>query len=133
MDRFESMTVLLAAVETGSLSAAGRRLGMPLATVSRKLSDLEGHMRTRLLHRSTRRLTLTDAGADYYEACRRILEQVDEAERAAGGEYMAPRGELVVTAPIMFGRLCVLPVALEFLRAYPEVDLRLVLGDHLLN
>ncbi|HSE11646.1 MAG TPA: LysR family transcriptional regulator, partial [Rudaea sp.] len=73
MDRIEAMSVLLAAVETGSLSAAGRRLGMPLPTVSRKISQLEAHLKARLLHRSTRSLTLTDAGRAYVAACKRIL------------------------------------------------------------
>jgi DNA-binding transcriptional LysR family regulator len=133
MDRFESMAVLLTAVEAGSLSAAGRKLGMPLATVSRKVSELETHVKARLLSRSTRKLTLTDAGRDYVVACKRILEDVNEAERAASGEYSAPRGELIVTAPIVFGRLHVLPVTTEFLAAYPEVVVRLVLGDRVVN
>jgi len=133
MDRFESMTVLLAAVETGSLSAAGRKLGMPLATVSRKVSEIEAHLKARLLSRSTRQLTLTDAGRDYVIACKRILEDMSEAERAASGEYSAPRGGLVISAPIVFGRLHVLPVVTEFLKAYPEVDVRLVLGDRIVN
>jgi DNA-binding transcriptional LysR family regulator len=133
MDRFESMAVLLAAVEAGSLSAAGRTLGMPLATVSRKVSELETHVKARLLSRSTRKLILTDAGRDYVVACKRILEDVNEAERAASGEYSAPRGELIVTAPIVFGRLHVLPVTTEFLAAYPEVVVRLVLGDRVVN
>jgi len=133
MDRLESMSVLLAAVEGGSLSAAGRTLGMPLATVSRKVSELEAHLKARLLHRSTRRLTLTDAGRDYVTACKRILEDLGEAERAASGEYSAPRGELIITAPIVFGRMHVLPIVGEFLKAYPEVDVRLVLGDRSLN
>lgn len=133
MNRLESMSVLLAVVESGSLSAAGRKLGMPLATVSRKLSDLETHLKARLLKRSTRQLSLTDAGRDYVAACRRILEDLGEAERAASGEYRSPRGELVVTAPIVFGRLHVLPVAAGFLEAHPEVDVRLVLGDRIIN
>ncbi len=133
MDRLEAMSVFLASVETGSLSAAGRRMDMPLATVSRKLSELEAHMRTRLLHRTTRKLTLTDAGRNYLAACRRILDEVEEAERAASGEYSAPKGDLVVTAPVLFGRLHVLPVTVDFLKAYPDVDVRLVLGDRVVN
>ena len=133
MDRLEAMVTLVAAVEAGSLSAASRKLGMPLATVSRKVSDLEAHLRTRLVNRTSRRLTLTDAGRSYVAACRRILEDVGEAERAASGEYSAPRGELIITAPIVFGRLHVLPVALEFLAAYPDIDIRLVLADHVVN
>ena len=133
MNRLEAMGVLLAVIDAGSLSAAGRKLGMPLATVSRKVSDLEAELKTRLLIRSTRQLTLTEAGRGYVAACRRILEDVSEAERAVAGEYSAPRGELVVTAPVVFGRLHVLPVLIEFLRAYPEVTVRLALGDRIVN
>jgi len=133
MDRLDSMATLVAAVETGSLSAASRKLGMPLATVSRKVSELEAHLRTRLVNRTNRRLTLTDAGRSYVAACKRILEDIGEAERAAAGEYSAPRGGLIITAPIVFGRLHVLPVAIEFLKAYPEIDIRLALADHVVN
>lgn len=133
MDRLDAMSLLLTVVECGSLSAAGRRMNMPLATVSRRLADLEAHLGTQLLTRSTRSLALTDAGQGYVTACRRILDQVDEAERLASGEYRAPRGGLMVTAPIVFGRLHVLPVAVEFLKAYPEVDLRLMLADRVLD
>lgn len=127
------MAVFVAAVETGSLSAASRQLRMPLPTVSRKISELESHIKTRLLLRSTRKLTLTEAGRNYLDACKRILQQVTEAERAAAGEYSAPTGELIVTAPIVFGRLHVLPVTAAFLKAYPDVQIRLVLGDRALN
>jgi DNA-binding transcriptional LysR family regulator len=133
MNRLESMGVLLAVVEAGSLSAAGRKLGMPLATVSRRLSELEAALKSRLLIRSTRQMTLTEAGRGYVEACRRILEDVSEAERAAAGEYAAPRGELIVTAPVVLGRLHLLPVLGEFLQAYPEVKVRLLLGDRNIN
>jgi len=129
MDRLDAMTVFLAVVDDGSLSAAGRRLGMPLATVSRKLAELESHLGARLLNRSTRRLELTDPGRAYEQACRRILDDVDGAERAVAGEYDTPRGELAITAPIVFGRLHVLPVVTDFLRANPAVDVRLALGD----
>jgi DNA-binding transcriptional LysR family regulator len=133
MDRLAAMSVFVSVVDSGSLSAAGRRLGMPLATVSRKIADLEATLRTRLLRRSTRKLTLTDAGADYLAACRRILDDVAEAEAVVAGEYLAPRGDLVVTAPVLFGRLHVLPVANEFLAAYPDVDMRLLFGDRNVN
>lgn len=131
MDRLDAMSLFVATVEAGSLSAASRRLGIPLATVSRRLSDLEKHLRTRLLNRSTRRLTLTDAGQAYLVACRRILNEVSEAERAAAGEYISPTGELVVTAPVVFGRLHVLPIVTGFLAAYPDVDIRLTLSDRI--
>jgi DNA-binding transcriptional LysR family regulator len=133
MDRLESMSTFLAAVEAGSLSAASRRLGMPLATVSRKVSELEAHLRTRLVNRTSRQLTLTDAGRSYVAACKRILDDIGEAERAASGEYAAPRGDLVIAAPIVFGRLHVLPVAIEFLKKYPDIDVRLSLADSVVN
>ncbi|WP_214469520.1 LysR family transcriptional regulator [Mesorhizobium sp. dw_380] len=133
MDRLEAMSLFATAAESGSLSAAARSSGVPLATVSRKVSELERHLKTRLLNRSTRRLTLTDAGHAYLAACRRILEEVGEAERTAGGEYSAPTGELIITAPIVFGRLHVLPVVTAFLAAYPQVDIRLTLGDRIVQ
>jgi DNA-binding transcriptional LysR family regulator len=133
MDRFDAMSVLLAVAEAGSLSAGARRLGMPLATVSRKVSDLEAHLHTRLFNRGSRRLELTEAGQSYVAASRRILEDVAEAERAASGEYRAPRGDLVITAPIVFGRLHVLPIVGAFLKAYPPIDVRLILADRVVN
>jgi DNA-binding transcriptional LysR family regulator len=129
MDRLDAMSILVAVVEAGSFSAASRRLGVPLPTVSRKISDLEGHLGTRLLIRSTRKLVLTEAGAHYVAVSKRILEQVRDAERAASGEYSAPRGDLIITAPVVFGRLHVLPAIAEFLAAYLEIDVRLVLSD----
>ena len=133
MDRFESMSTLLAVVDAGSLSAAARRLNAPLTTVSRRVSELETSLKTRLLNRSSRRIALTDSGRSYVAACRRILEELGEAERAASGEYRAPRGELLITAPLVFGRLHVLPVMIEFLRVYPEIDIRLGLADRIVN
>ena len=133
MDRLDSMLTLLAAVDAGSLSAASRRLGMPLATVSRKVSELETHLRTRLLVRTSRRLALTAAGRDYVAACRTILEDIGEAERAASGEYSAPRGALYITAPVVFGRLHVLPIVTAFLAVFPDINIRLVLADRMVN
>ena len=133
MDRFDAMSTLIAAIDGGSLSAASRQLGMPLATVSRKVSELEAHLRTQLVVRTSRKLLLTEAGHAYVAASRRIIEQLDEAERTASGEYRAPQGHLTITAPIMFGRLHVAPVVLAFLQAYPEIDARLILADHIVS
>jgi DNA-binding transcriptional LysR family regulator len=133
MDRLEAMSLLVAAAEAGSLSAASRRLGTPLASVSRKVSELEAHLCTKLLVRTSRRLMLTTAGESYVAACKRILEQVGEAERMAAGEYSAPRGDLMLTAPIVLGRLHVLPVITEFLATYPEINLRMVLSDRVVH
>ena len=129
MDRLDAMRMLVAAVEAGSLSAASRRLGIPLPTLSRRVADLEARLNATLLVRSTRGLVPTAAGAAYLAAARHILDAVEDAERAAAGEWRAPRGELVVTAPVVFGRLHVLPATAAFLAAYPDVDVRLVLSD----
>ncbi len=133
MNRLDSMSILIAVVDAGSLSAAARVLDMPLATVSRKLAELETHLKTRLLHRSTRQLSLTEAGISYVAACRRILEEIGEAERAATGEYASPKGELLVTAPVAFGRLHVVPVVAEFLAQYPEISVNLMLTDRVVH
>lgn len=133
MDRLEAMSILLAVVDAGSLSAAARRLGTPLPTVSRKLAELEAHLHTRLLHRTTRQLSLTEAGAAYVAACRRIVDDVSEAERIATGEYATPRGDLTVTAPIVFGRLHVVPVVAAFLAQFPDIRIKLLLTDHVVH
>lgn len=133
MDRFEAMRLFVSVGEAGSLSAAARRLRTPLPTVSRKLAQLEAHLGVRLVTRTTRRFVLTEAGLRYLDSCRRLLAEVDEAERMAAGEYDAPRGRLLVTAPIVFGRLHVLPIIMEFLKTYPEVDLRLSLADRIVD
>jgi DNA-binding transcriptional LysR family regulator len=133
MDRFDAIRTLLAAVDGGSLSAASRKLGMPLPTVSRKVSDLEAHLGTQLVVRTSRKLRLTDAGSAFVMAGRRVLEDLDAAERAAAGEYRAPRGDLLVTASIMFGKIYLTPIIFAFLAAYQEVNVRVVLADHVID
>jgi DNA-binding transcriptional LysR family regulator len=129
MDRLEAMHILISVVEAGSFTAAGKRLGVPLPTVSRKLAELENHLGARLLTRSTRRLDLTEAGVDYVATCRRILEQISDAERKAAGEYVSPKGEIVLTAPLLFGRLHLVPIIAAFLGTHPDIDMRLALSD----
>lgn len=133
MDRFRSMSTFVAVAEEGGFSAASRRLRMPLATVSRMVSELERQLGARFLVRSTRKVALTESGRQFLDACRGILDRLGEAERAASGEYKSPRGELAITAPIVFGRLHVLPVVNEFLKAYPAVDVRLMLTDRIVD
>ena len=133
MNRLEAMTILVAAVDTGSLSAASRRLRIPLATVSRRVSELEEHLKVRLLHRGNRKLVLTDAGRSYVDSCRRIMEEIADVERAASGEYRAPQGELVITATAVMGRSLVMPIVAEFLRLFPDIRMRLLLTDRFVN
>jgi DNA-binding transcriptional LysR family regulator len=133
MDRLEAMSIVLAVAETGSLSAAARRLNTPPATASRKITELEEHLRAKLFDRSARKLTLTDSGLSYVEALKRILADLSEADRAASGEFVSPTGELIVTAPAAIGRLYLIPILAEFLCAYPEIDVRLLLVDRILS
>jgi DNA-binding transcriptional LysR family regulator len=133
MDRLEAMSILLAVVDAGSISAAARRLALPLTTVSRKISALEDHLNTRLLVRGARRTQLTETGRAYADACRRILDETTEAERLASGEYSAPKGNLSITAPIVFGRLHLLPVVSDFLKAHPAIAIHLILADRIVN
>ncbi|HZP10059.1 LysR family transcriptional regulator [Methyloceanibacter sp.] len=133
MDRLTAIRVFVAVADAGSLSAAGRRLGMPLSTVSRHLKALEDELEIRLITRTTRRLTLTAAGRAYAATCRQVLEQLDDATRNLAGEHAEPRGELALTAPALFGRLYVLPVVTAFLAANRQVSARLLLVDRIVD
>ncbi len=133
MDRLESMALLIEALEAGSFSAASRKLRVPLPTLSRKIAELERRLGARLLVRSTRKLSLTETGTRYVVACKRILDEVRDAEAVAGGEYRAPKGDLIMTAPIVFGRLHVLPIVCDFLAQFPEIRIGMVLSDRNAN
>ena len=133
MDRLEAMSVLLAVSEAGSISAASRRLKVPLATISRKVSELEAYLNVRLLMRSNRQIMLTDAGRSFVAASRRILQELGDAEREVSGEQRILKGELVLSAPIALGRVHLLPVVIDFLRDHPSMDVRIMLVDRRLN
>jgi len=133
LDRLDAMRVILAVVDAGSLSAGSRRLRVPLPSVSRKVAELEKHLGANLLVRTSRNIQLTDAGRDYVEAARRIIADLDEAERRASGEYQAPRGELTVTMPVEFGTRQVLPVVLAFMAEHPDVTVKLLTTDRMVN
>lgn len=133
MDRLAAIKVFVTVADAGSLSAAGRRLGMPLPTVSRHLAALEDQLGARLITRTTRHLVLTEPGRHYLESCRRILAELDSAEQRLAGEHDEPSGELAVTAPVVFGRLHVLPVVAEFLAKFPRVTARMLLLDRIVD
>ncbi len=133
MDRLEAMSVVIAVSDTGSISAAARRLKSPVATVSRKVAELESRLKAQLFQRTSRRMTLTAAGRSYIDACKRIIEQVDDAEREVSGEYRLPQGELAVTTPWGLGHTHLMPLAVDFLEAYPDISLRLLLTDRIAN
>lgn len=133
MDRLDAMQVLLAVVDEGSLSAGSRKLNAPLPSVSRKVAELERHLGTRLLIRTSRNIQLTDAGRDYVEAARQIVAQIQDAEQRASGEYDVPRGELTVTAMIGFSRLILVPLAADFLKDHPEITLNVLAMDRVVQ
>nr|WP_249205349.1 LysR substrate-binding domain-containing protein [Achromobacter sp. Marseille-Q0513] len=127
------MTVFLAVAEAQSFAAAARRLQMSAPSVTRSVAALERRLGVLLLLRTTRSLRLTEAGQRYADDCRRILEEVEQADDAAAGAMAAPRGALSLTAPALFGELHVMPVVMDYLRAHPQVSLRTLLVDRVVN
>src|SRR6266850_30196 len=133
MDRIDAMKVFVSVVDEGSLAGAGRRLRRSPAAVSRAIAFLEAHVGAELLHRTTRSIKLSEAGERYAAACRRVLTELEEADNVAAGDRAAPRGTLVLTAPVVSGEMVLRPVLDAFLDAYPTVSARLVLLDRSVN
>jgi DNA-binding transcriptional LysR family regulator len=133
MDKLRAMQTFVRIVDRGSLTAAADALESSLPSVVRTLAALEAELDVRLLNRTTRRIALTDEGREYYERCKRVLAEVDEAEAALSARRAAPKGRLRVTAPVMFGRLHVAPVATEFIAKHAAVQLDLVLLDRVVD
>lgn len=133
MDRFRAMQAFIRIVDGGSLSAAARALGVSLPAMVRTLSALEEHLGTRLLNRTTRRISLTDAGQQYYERSRQILGELEDAELLVSSARRKPAGTLSLTAPVLYGKLKVVPVVAEYRRRFPEVAVRLLLLDRNVN
>ena len=133
MDRIDAMRSFVAAVDRGSLASAARSLGQSAATVTRAIALLEARLGTRLLHRSTRALHLTQFGESYLATCREVLSALDVAERGAAREQEQPSGLLTITAPLRFGQLHVRPLLDAFLDVNPAVQARLLLLDRVVN
>lgn len=133
MDKLDSIRVFVAVARAGGFSAASRALGLPVATVSRKVADLEQSLGVRLFERSTRQVVLTDVARDYFESCQRLIDDLRDADDTVMGEYRLPKGELTVTAPTGFGRQHLQPVLIDFMREFPEVTMRVLLVDRLVN
>ncbi len=133
VDQLAAIKVFVAVVDAGSLSAAGRRLSMPLTTVSRHLAALEDLVGVRLITRTTRELALTETGRHYLESCHRILAELDAARLRVAGAQGQPQGELAITAPVAFGRLHVLPIVTAFLKNLPRVTARMLLIDRVVD
>src|SRR5262245_36921925 len=133
MDRFDAMQAFVAVADLRGFAPAARKLKLSPSAVTRLIAALEERLGARLLQRTTRSVALTDAGAMYLERARRILSDVEEAERSAEGERTRPSGRLVVSAPVGFGRLHVSPVMSAYLKRYPEVSGELRLEDRVVN
>jgi DNA-binding transcriptional LysR family regulator len=133
MDRFDAMQAFVAVADLQGFAPAARKLGLSPSAVTRLVAALEERLGARLLQRTTRSVTLTDAGARYLQRIRRVLGDVEEAEAAVEGERTRPSGRLVVSAPVGFGRLHVSPVMSEYLKRYPEVTGDLRLSDRMIN
>src|SRR5438093_3541280 len=133
MDRIDAMQAFVTVADLQGFAPAARKLGLSPSAVTRLIAALEERLGARLLQRTTRSVTLTDAGTRYLERARRILADVEEAELAAEGERTRPSGRLVVSAPVGFGRLHVSPVMAAYLQRYPDVAGELRLEDRVIN
>jgi len=133
MDRFADLEAFTAVVETGTFSAAGERLGVAKSVVSRRVSQLERRLDCRLLHRTTRRLSLTDAGRNLYQRAVQILADLDDAEQSIAQETLELRGALKLAAPLTFGLMHLSDAIGEFLQAHPAIELNLDLNDRTVN
>src|SRR5271167_794878 len=133
MDRIDAMQVFVTVADLQGFAPAARKLGLSPSGVTRLIAALEERLGARLLQRTTRSVTLTDAGTRYLERARRILADVEEAEIAAEGERIRPSGRLVVSAAVGFGRLHVSPVLTAYLKRHREVSAELRLEDRMIN
>lgn len=133
MDRFQEMAIFLAVADEEGFAAAARRLNMSPPTVTRAVAALEERIGAQLLARTTRSVRLTEAGQRYVDDCRRILDELEEAEDAVAGGHATPRGLLQLTAPVLFGELFITPVMVSYLEAHPDVSIRALLLDRVVN
>lgn len=133
MDRFHLMTVFVAVAEEEGFAAAARRLRMSPPAVTRAIAFLEERLGVRLLTRTTRLVRTTDAGARYLEDARRILLEADEADEAAAGINATPRGHLAVTAPVLFGKIYVMPIITAYQMAFKETTVSALFIDRVVN
>ena len=133
MDRLMSLSVFVAAVEEGSIAAAGKRFGISAVMAGRYLGALEEHLSARLVQRTTRKLSLTDAGRAYFDRSKRILEDLQEADDEATDRQATPRGALHVAAPITFGSMYLGPLVAQYMAEYPQVDVSLHLQDRFVD
>jgi len=133
MDKLTAMNVFKRVVDLGSFSAAARDLGFSNAAVSKNVSELEAYLGVRLLTRTTRRLSVTEAGQTYHNRCVAVLEEIDEAEQEAGQLSSKPRGVLKINAPMSFGLMHLSSAIPAFLQRYPDIAVDLVMNDRFVD
>lgn len=133
MDRLYLMTVFVAVAEEESFAGAARRLGMSPPAVTRAIASLEDRLGVKLLNRTTRYVRATDAGERYLDDARRVIAAADEADEAAVGINAEPRGHMTITAPVLFGRMYVMPGIVEYLRTYPDTTVSALFLDRVVN
>jgi DNA-binding transcriptional LysR family regulator len=133
VDRFQAIRVFAQVVESGSFARAAERLDLSTSAVSRHVADLEAHLQTRLLQRTTRRIGLTETGRTFYERCVQILAELDEAEREAAHEAAEPRGTVRLTTSVNFGMRHVTPAIAAFLARHPRVKFDVSLSDRIVD
>ncbi len=133
MDRIDAMNVFVAVADQQGFAPAARKLGLSTSAVTRMVAALEDKVGARLLQRTTRSVTLTDVGTRYLERARRILADIEEAEASTRAERTQPSGRLVISAPLVFGRLHVRPLVTAYLERYPDVSAELRLSDRMIN
>jgi len=133
MDRFHLMSVFVAVAETEGFAAGARRLQMSPPAVTRAIATLEEQLGIKLFNRTTRYVRTTEAGQRYLTDARRILADLEAADEAAAGINAEPRGHLTITAPVMFGRMHVMPGIIDYLERYPDTEVSCVLLDRVVN
>ena len=133
LENLTGMAIFARVVEMKSFTRAARELGMTKSTVSKQIGRLEDRLGLRLLNRSTRQLSLTEAGAAFYQGCRQMVAEAEQAEQAVSFLAEAPRGTLFVSAPVSFGTLHILPGLPDFLRRYPELRVEVTLNDRIVD
>jgi len=133
MDRFENARVFVTVVEAGGFTRAAERLGLSRAAASKHVLQLEERLRARLLNRTTRRVSLTEHGAAYFERCRQALAEIEEAELVLKNAQLKPSGNLRIDMPVSFGRIKVVPLLGAFQALYPDIALRVTFNDRLVD
>ncbi|KAA1174107.1 LysR family transcriptional regulator [Marinobacter salinexigens] len=133
MATWEGVNEFVTVAETGSFTNAARRLGVSTAQVSRQVSALEGRLATKLLYRTTRRVSVTEAGQVYYQQCRQVLDALEEAERSMTSMQGAPRGKLRITAPVTYGETTIAPLVNDFVLRHPELEVEMKLTNQKLD